>query len=113
MGYGRGASDLGWRVRSHRFYQGRPGNEFGRDHHGNYFSMWMAGAGIKPGMVHGETDDFGFNVVNGAVPLCDLHATILDQFGLNHEQLAVPFQGLNQKLVGVGPRARVVSEILG
>jgi hypothetical protein len=95
------------------FYQGEPGDEFGRDHHGNCFSMWMAGAGIKPGMVHGETDDFGFNVVNGAVPLRDLHATILDQFGLDHEQLAVPFQGLSQKLVGVGPRARVVSEILG
>jgi Protein of unknown function (DUF1501) len=85
---------------------------YGRDHHPTCFSMWLAGAGIKPGIVHGETDDFSYNVVKDPVPLRDLHATILHQFGLDHDQLAVLYQGLPQKLVGVDAPARVVSEVL-
>jgi hypothetical protein len=87
-------------------------DNYGRDHHPTCFSMWLAGAGIKPGIVHGETDDFSYNVVKDPVPLRDLHATILHQFGLNHDQLAVVHQGLPQKLVGVDAPARVVTEIL-
>jgi Protein of unknown function (DUF1501) len=87
-------------------------SSYGRDHHPTCFSMWLAGAGIKPGIVHGETDDFSYNIVRDAVPLRDLHATILHQFGLDHDQLVVPYQGLPQKLVGVDAPARVVSEIL-
>jgi hypothetical protein len=87
-------------------------DNYGRDHHPTCFSMWLAGAGIKPGIVHGETDDFSYNVVKDPVPLRDLHATILHQFGLNHDQLAVVHQGLPEKLVGVDAPARVVTEIL-
>jgi hypothetical protein len=87
-------------------------SDYGRDHHPTCFSMWLAGAGIKPGIVHGETDDFSYNVVKDPVPLRDLHATILDQFGLDPNQLAVVHQGLAQKLVGVDAPARVVTEIL-
>jgi uncharacterized protein (DUF1501 family) len=87
-------------------------DNYGRDHHPTCFSMWLAGGGIKPGIVHGETDDFSYNVIKDPVPLRDLHATLLHQFGLDHNQLAVSYQGLQQKLVGVDAPARVVSEIL-
>jgi Protein of unknown function (DUF1501) len=85
---------------------------YGRDHHPRCFSVWMAGGGIKPGVVHGETDDFGYNIVKDPVPLRDLHATILHQFGLDHDRLKVRYQGLDQKLVGVDAPARVVQGIL-
>jgi hypothetical protein len=87
-------------------------DNYGRDHHPTCFSMWLAGAGIKRGIVHGETDDFSYNVAKDPVPLRDLHATLLHQFGLDHNQLAVSYQGLQQKLVGVDAAARVVNEIL-
>lgn len=87
--------------------------DYGRDHHPGCFSMWLAGGGIKPGVVHGETDEFSFEVARDPVPLRDLHATLLHQFGLDHNQLAVLNQGLLQKLVGVDAPARVVSDIVG
>jgi uncharacterized protein (DUF1501 family) len=87
-------------------------DNYGRDHHPGCFSMWLAGAGIKPGTVYGETDDFSYSVAQNPVPLRDLHATLLHQFGLDHNRLAVQSQGLMQKLVGVDAPARVVSEIL-
>jgi hypothetical protein len=85
---------------------------YGRDHHPRCFSAWLAGGGIKPGIVYGETDDFGYNVVQNPVALRDLHATLLQQFGLDQQKLSVTYQGLDQKLVGVGPPAQVVSGIL-
>jgi len=85
---------------------------YGRDHHPHCFSMWAAGGGIKPGTVYGTTDDFGYNVVDGSVPLRDLHATLLHQFGIDHDRLTVAYQGLNQKLVGVDQPAHVVSGLL-
>jgi len=85
---------------------------YGRDHHPRCFSMWVAGGGIKPGTVYGTTDDFGYNVVDGSVPLRDLHATLLHQFGIDHDRLTVNYQGLNQKLVGVDHPAHVVTGIL-
>jgi uncharacterized protein (DUF1501 family) len=84
----------------------------GRDHHGRCFSLWMAGAGIKPGYVHGETDDFCWNITQDPVHLRDLHATMLERLGIDHNRLVFPFRGLDQKLTGVEP-ARVVQEILG
>lgn len=87
-------------------------DNYGRDHHPGCFSMWLAGAGIKPGAVYGETDDFSYGVAQNPVPLRDLHATLLHQFGLDHNRLAVQSQGLFQKLVGVDAPARVVTEIL-
>ncbi len=74
---------------------------YGRDHHPRCFSLWMAGGGIKPGIVHGETDDFSYNIVKDPVHVNDLHATILDCLGLDHERLSVPFQGLDVRLSGV------------
>jgi uncharacterized protein (DUF1501 family) len=86
--------------------------DYGRDHHPRCFSMWLAGGGVKPGLVYGETDDFGYNVVQDPVPVRDLLATILHQFGLDHDRLTVNYQGLNQKLVGVDAPANVVTGIL-
>ena len=85
--------------------------DYGRDHHPRCFSIWMAGAGVKPGIVHGETDDMSYNIVKDPVHIRDLHATILNRFGLSHEMLTHKFQGLDQRLTGVDP-ARVVKEIL-
>ncbi|MBX3427024.1 MAG: DUF1501 domain-containing protein [Pirellulales bacterium] len=84
---------------------------YGRDHHPRCFTMWMAGGGVRAGHIHGETDDFSYNVVQDPVPVRDLHATVLHQLGFDHERFAVKHQGLDQRLTGVLP-ARVVSELL-
>jgi arylsulfatase A-like enzyme len=86
-------------------------DNYGRDHHPRCFSMWMCGAGTKPGITYGETDDFSYNIVKDPVHVRDLHATILHQFGFNHNKLTFKFQGLDQKLTGVLP-ARVIREVL-
>lgn len=83
----------------------------GRDHHGRCFSMWMAGGGIKPGIEHGITDDYAYNVVDQGVHIRDLNATILNQMGVDNNRLTFKFQGLSQRLTGVEP-AKVVKEIL-
>ena len=94
------------------YCQGRMTAEtYGRDHHPRCFSLWMAGGGIKGGVVHGETDDFSYNIVRDPVHVRDFQATILHLFGIDHERLTFQYQGLDQKLTGVEP-ARVVSEIL-
>jgi hypothetical protein len=87
------------------------GQGTGRDHHIRAFSLWMAGAGIKPGMVYGATDDLGYNSVQDVVNVRDLHATLLQQFGIDHERFTTKFQGLDYKLTGVKP-AKVVKGIL-
>lgn len=87
-------------------------NKFvGRDHNPNAFTQWMAGAGIKPGITYGETDDMGYHSAVNPVHLRDFHATLLHLFGYQHEKLAFPFQGLDQKLTGV-KKARVIRDIL-
>ncbi|MFN8706724.1 MAG: DUF1501 domain-containing protein [Planctomyces sp.] len=85
--------------------------EAGRDHHPRCFTVWMAGAGIRPGMSYGKTDDFSYNVAENPVHVRDLHATILHLLGINHERLTYRYQGLDFRLTGVEP-ARVVSDIL-
>ena len=85
--------------------------DYGRDHHPRCFSMWMAGGGVKPGLVFGQTDEMSYNIVENPVHIHDLHATILHQLGLNHEKLTFKYQGLDQRLTGVEP-SRVVKEIL-
>ena len=88
---------------------GAPGS--GRDHHGRCFTVWMAGGGIKPGITHGATDDWSYNVVEGGVHVNDLNATILHQLGIDHERFTYPYLGLDQRLTGV-EESRVVREIL-
>lgn len=77
-----------------------PGN-FGRDHHPRCFTMWMAGGGVKPGSVYGETDDFSYNLASDGVHIHDLHATILHLMGINHEQLTYKYQGRYFRLTDV------------
>jgi uncharacterized protein (DUF1501 family) len=84
----------------------------GRNHHIDAFNMWFAGGGFKPGLIYGETDEFGFGPIDQGVHVRDIHATILHQLGLSHERLKIRAQGLDVKLTGVVP-ARVVHEVLG
>jgi arylsulfatase A-like enzyme len=63
--------------------------------------MWMAGGGIKPGMVYGKTDDFGFNVAENPVHTHDLNATVLHLLGLDHERLTFRYQGRDFRLTDV------------
>ena len=74
---------------------------YGRDHHPKCFPIWMAGGGIKPGIVYGETDDFSYNIVSNPVHIHDLNATILHCLGIDHRQLSIKFQGLDVRLTGV------------
>ena len=84
----------------------------GRNHHIDAFTMWFAGGGFKPGVTHGETDEFGFGPVEQPVHVRDIHATLLHQLGIPHERLSVRAQGLDFRLTGVLP-ATVVKEVLG
>ncbi len=85
--------------------------DYGRDHHPRCFSLWMAGGGIKGGVVHGETDDFSYNITRDPVHVRDFQATILHQFGIDHERFSYNYQGLNVRLTGV-EKADVVKAIL-
>jgi hypothetical protein len=86
-------------------------DNYGRDHHPKNFCIWMAGGGIKPGYVHGETDDFSYNITRDPVHLRDFHATLFHLLGVDHNRFTYRFQGLDQKLTGVLP-AKVVDKIL-
>jgi hypothetical protein len=83
----------------------------GRDHHNKAMSVWMAGGGIKGGVVHGASDDLGYAAVEKACTVHDLHATMLHCLGIRHDAFTVKFQGLDAKLTGV-EGARVLEEIL-
>lgn len=83
---------------------------YGRDHHGGCFTMWMTGGGIKPGISFGETDDFSYSVVNQPVHVHDLQATILHCLGIDHTKLTYRFQGRSFRLTDVG--GQVVRDIL-
>ncbi len=84
---------------------------YGRDHHPRCFTLWMAGAGVKPGYVHGETDELSYDIVKDPVHIRDLHATILNQIGLDHQKFHFRYQGLDQRLTGV-EHAKVIKELL-
>ncbi|HEV3339511.1 MAG TPA: DUF1501 domain-containing protein [Pirellulales bacterium] len=93
------------------YCQGRlTADDYGRDHHPRCFTVWLAGAGIKPGTTHGVTDDFGYNVVQDPVHVHDLHATLLHCLGIDHERLTYKFQGRYHRLTDVA--GKVVREIL-
>jgi hypothetical protein len=85
-------------------------DNYGRDHHGKAFSLWLAGGGIKPGLTYGKTDDFSFNILENPVHIHDLQATILHCLGLDHERLTFRFQGRQFRLTDVS--GKVVKDIL-
>src|SRR5205085_10331925 len=85
-------------------------NGTGRDHNPNGFTMWLAGGGVKPGMVHGATDEFGHHAVVDKVHMHDLHATMLHLLGLDHTRLTFRYAGRDFRLTDV--HGRVVQEIL-
>jgi len=87
------------------------GKKIGRDHHIKGFSMVLAGGGIKGGVTHGATDDFGYFAVADPVNVRDLHATMLHLLGIEPMRFTFPFMGLDAKLTGVEP-AKVVKPIL-
>ncbi len=83
---------------------------YGRDHHPRCFCVWMAGGGVKPGMVYGETDEFGYNIVSNPVHVHDFHATVLNQLGIDHKKLTFKSQGRRYRLTDVA--GNVVKGIL-
>tara|TARA_R110002049_G_scaffold37208_1_gene117447 strand:- start:13210 stop:14676 length:1467 start_codon:yes stop_codon:yes gene_type:complete len=83
---------------------------FGRDHHTEAFSIWMAGGGVKGGISYGETDEIGYYGVKDRVHIHDLQATILNQLGINHEKFTYNFQGRDFRLTDV--HGRVVKDLL-
>ncbi|MDO8541196.1 MAG: DUF1501 domain-containing protein [Opitutaceae bacterium] len=84
---------------------------YGRDHHPRCFSVWLAGGGVRGGVVYGETDDFSYNIVKDPVSLHDLNATLLHCLGIDHSKFTFKHQGLDMRLSGVEP-AQVVKGIL-
>lgn len=85
-------------------------DNYGRDHHPRCFSMWMAGGGIKPGMVYGQTDDFSYNIVKDGVHVHDFQATLLHLLGIDHERLIYKHQGRRYRLTDV--HGHVVKNII-
>lgn len=83
---------------------------YGRDHHPRAYSIWMAGGGIKPGIVYGETDEFGYNITENPVHINDFHATLLHLMGLNHEKLIYKHLGRRYRLTDVA--GKVVNGII-
>lgn len=94
------------------FLQGDIGDRksWGRDHHPYAFTLWMAGAGVKPGFSYGESDEFGFNAVKDPVHVHDFQATVLHLLGIDHERLTFRFQGRQFRLTDV--HGKVVQPIL-
>jgi hypothetical protein len=93
--------------------EARNGSKFlGRDHHPHCFTLWMAGGGVKPGIVHGATDDLGYFITEGKVPINDLQATILHLLGLDPHKFSYKYQGLNQRLIGPAETPKVRHELL-
>lgn len=85
-------------------------DNYGRDHHPRCYSLWMAGAGVRGGMVFGETDDFSYNIVRDPVHIHDLNATALHLLGIDHTRLVHRFQGRDYRLTDV--HGQVVKEVL-
>jgi hypothetical protein len=82
----------------------------GRDHNPNGFTIWMAGGGVKGGVHHGATDEFGYRAVENKVHVNDLHATLLHLMGLDHERLTYRHNGRDYRLTDLG--GKVITEIL-
>ena len=85
-------------------------DNYGRDHHGRCFSLWVAGGGMKPGISYGETDEYAYNIVKDPVPVHDFNATLLRCLGIDHKRLTYFFQGRDFRLTDV--EGNVVSGLL-
>ena len=85
-------------------------DDYGRDHHPRCFTVWLAGGGVKPGMTHGATDDYCYNITSDPVHVHDLQATILYCLGVDHTKLTFKFQGRHFRLTDVA--GSVVSKVL-
>jgi hypothetical protein len=85
-------------------------NGVGRDHNGGSFVTWLWGAGIKPGVAHGASDDWGYQAVENKTYCYDLHATVLHLLGIDHEKLTVRQNGIDRRLTDV--HGHVVKEVL-
>jgi len=90
--------------------QGGLKEDYGRDHHGRCYSMWLAGGGFRGGHVHGETDDYGYNIVRDPVHIHDLNATVLHCLGLDHRRLTFRQQGRDYRLTDV--HGKVIQSML-
>ena len=82
----------------------------GRDHNNKGFTIWMAGGGVKGGLAYGETDDYGYEAVEGKVHIHDWHATILHLLGLDHEKLTYRYAGRDMRLTDV--KGNVVKDVM-
>jgi hypothetical protein len=91
---------------------GLSNDNYGRDHHPRCFTMWLAGGGVKGGVVYGATDDFSYNIVENPVHVRDFHATILHLLGMDHRKFSIKWQGADMRLTGVDAEAQVVKELL-
>jgi hypothetical protein len=85
-------------------------DNYGRDHHPRAYTIWMAGGGVKPGTVYGETDEFGYNIIKDPVHVNDFHATVLHLMGLNHEKLQYKHLGRRYRLTDIA--GKIVPGIL-
>ncbi len=83
----------------------------GLDHHQHAFTCWLSGAGVKPGIRHGETDEVGYRAATDPVSVYDFHATILHLLGIDHERLSFYHNGINRRLTDV--HGKVVKAVLG
>jgi Protein of unknown function (DUF1501) len=90
-----------WASEFGRTPMAQPGKYWGRDHHPKGYTIWLAGGGIKPGVVHGQTDEFGYNAVEDRVSVHDINATILHLLGIEHTKLTYKFAGRNFRLTDV------------
>jgi arylsulfatase A-like enzyme len=106
------ASEFGRTPMKQGSFGGRAGY-FGRDHHPKGYTVWMAGAGIKPGITYGATDEWGYWAVEGKTSPLDVFATALHQFGINHEKFTYQFQGRPYRLTfGTQEQGHVIKDIL-
>ena len=84
--------------------------ETGRDHNAGTFVSWLAGAGVRPGVAHGSSDEFAYQAAEGKTYGYDLHATILHLLGIDHKRLTVRHNGIDRRLTDV--HGHVIKEIL-
>ncbi len=93
--------------------EARGGSKYlGRDHHPHCYCIWMAGGGVKPGFVFGETDEIGYKIVKDTMTVRDLQATIMHLMGIDPYRFSYPYQGLNNRLIGPTDEGVIRREIL-